>query len=208
VLLTPSIISCSIPKSDRKYPDEYGIYSTSAAGFPLTQGGMLLYALLCGGDYGQGITGCGPTTAVALARCGFGDQLLAAYHNRHSADFDRFLTRWRHEIRVELMTNSRHCLSRRQIDLAAEISYEFPNRRVLDFYVSPVTSWSPGRIPPDPSRWRFKQPSIPAITHFCIQHFHWTPRMTKKNFETNLWEGIFLQMLYSVSFHPPFIIAT
>lgn len=168
---------------------------------------MLIYTLLCGGDYNQGVAGCGPTTAVALARCGFGDQLLAAYHNRHSADFKKFLPKWHHDIQIELMTNFSHFLPRRQPDVMGEILYDFPDCRVLEFYANPVTSWSLGRIPPDPSCWQFKQPSIPAITQFCTEHFQWSPQMIKKNFKTNLWEGVFLQMLYSVSF-PPFIIAT
>ncbi|KAF8176922.1 PIN domain-like protein [Pholiota molesta] len=232
----------SISKCDKSFPDEYSLYSANRPDFPLTQGGMLLYALLCGSDYDHGLAGCkaehectrellalaaasilddkidtrtrtiliwdshsrsalagcGPTTSVALACCGFGDQLLDAYRSHQSADFERFLRKWRPAVQSELLTNSQQFLSRRQFDIAGEISHEFPDRRTLQYYTNPITSWSPGRIPPDPSQWEFTQPSILLITHFCEQYFHWTPQVMKKKFEDQLWEGIFLQMLYSL----------
>lgn len=42
----------------------------------LTRAGMVLIALLRGGDYSSGVKGCGIHIAYALARCGFGDTLL------------------------------------------------------------------------------------------------------------------------------------
>lgn len=180
------------------------MYSANRPDFPLTQGGMLLYALLCGGDYDHGLAGCGPTTSVALARCGFGDQLLDAYRSHQSADFERFLRKWRPAVQSELLTNSQQFLSRRQFDIAGEISHEFPDRRTLQYYANPVTSWSPGRIPPDPSQWEFTQPSILLITNFCKEYFHWKPQAMKKIFKAQLWEGIFLQMLYSVRYSQHF----
>ncbi|KAF8952359.1 PIN domain-like protein [Flammula alnicola] len=194
VLFGTRLLLRSIPKKEREYPDQYIIYAAGA--MPLTQGGIILFALLCGGDYSDGIEGCGPTTASALARCGFGDQLLAAFRRLHGDDFDHFLIQWRCAIRAELLTNSRKFLSRCQPNLAAAISGAFPDRRILDLYVNPVTSWSPG--PPNLSQWQFKQPSIPAITRFCTQHFHWqNPQIIKQKFKATLWQGIFLQMLYS-----------
>ncbi|KAF8952163.1 hypothetical protein BDZ97DRAFT_1880491 [Flammula alnicola] len=161
VLFGMRLLLRSIPKKEREYPDQYIIYTAGA--MPLTQGGVILFALLCSGDYSDGIEGCSPTTASALARCGFGDQLLSAFPN-----------------------------------IAAAISGAFPDCRILDLYVNPVTSWSPG--PPNLSQWQFEQPSIPAITQFCTQHFHWqNPQIIKQKFKATLWQGIFLQMLYSPS---------
>ncbi|KAF8166162.1 hypothetical protein BJ912DRAFT_246040, partial [Pholiota molesta] len=188
---------------DRKDLDEYHVYmagDSDSGGLPLSQGGLILFALLSGGDYGPGITGCGPTTALALAKCGFGDQLLAAHHQLNDAEYEQFLIQWRCTVRRELHTNSRGILPRRQPNVAAAISDSFPNRRILRLYATPVTSWSPGYTPPDVSHWGIKQPSIPAITEFCRRHFRCTTQQKlKEKFKSNLWEGIFLQMLYSAS---------
>ncbi|KAF8173270.1 PIN domain-like protein [Pholiota molesta] len=194
----------SIPKKDRKRDrkdlDEYDVYIASEEGLPINKDGLILFALLSGGDYGPGISGCGPTTALALAKCGFGDQLLAAHYQLNDTEYERFLIQWRCAIRTELHTNSRGLLPRRQPNVAAAISDNFPNRRILRLYATPVTSWSPGRIPPDANQWSFKQPSISGITEFCRQNFRCVePQKVKEKFKSTLWEGIFLQMLYSAS---------
>ncbi|KAF8186238.1 PIN domain-like protein [Pholiota molesta] len=188
---------------DRKDLDEYHIYKPGMGGLPLNQEGIILFALLSGGDYGPGITGCGPATAVALAKCGFGDQLLAAHRQLSDTEYEGFLIQWRCAIRSELHTNSQGFLPRRQPNVATAISDAFPDRRILRLYASPVTSWSSGRTPPDASQWCVRQPVISAITDFCRRHFRCTTaQKLKEKFEHNLWEGIFLQMLYSVSFIP------
>jgi 5'-3' exonuclease len=68
-----------IPRAKRAYSDEMQVLTSQriAEISGLTGGGLLLYALLSGGDYSPGITGCGPVIALALARC-FGDILLSA----------------------------------------------------------------------------------------------------------------------------------
>lgn len=164
------------------------------------QGSLVLFALLTGGDYGDGIKGCGPATALTLVRCGFGDQLLSAFCHLNGNAFEQFLIQWRCAIRKELVTTSLHFLCRSQPKLAEGISDAFPDQRLLDLYVNPITSWSLGHSPPHLCQWEFKQPSIPEITRFCIQHFHWqTEQVIKAKFKSYIWEGIFLQILYSVS---------
>ena len=44
----------------------------------LTQGGLVLIGVLRGGDYSDGLHGCGVQTAHGLAKAGFGDTLLHA----------------------------------------------------------------------------------------------------------------------------------
>src|SRR6266478_4398815 len=44
----------------------------------LRRGGFLLIALLAGGDYDDGIPGCGVSIALGLAKTGLGDGLLSA----------------------------------------------------------------------------------------------------------------------------------
>jgi holliday junction resolvase YEN1 len=52
----------------------------------LSPGGLLLFASLSGGDYDNGVEGCGAITALGLAKCGFGDQLLASLKDHQCGD--------------------------------------------------------------------------------------------------------------------------
>jgi 5'-3' exonuclease len=114
---------CSIPKSKQDYPGHYLVYAEGM----LTKGSLVLFTLLTGGDYSDGVQGCGPTTALALVRCGFGDQLLSAFHCLDENAFGQFLVQWRCAIQRELATNSLHFLGRNQPKLATDISDTFPN---------------------------------------------------------------------------------
>ncbi|KAF9075777.1 hypothetical protein BDP27DRAFT_1539661, partial [Rhodocollybia butyracea] len=42
----------------------------------LTTGGLILYSLLAGNDFDAGVQGFGPTKALAIAQCGFGNSLV------------------------------------------------------------------------------------------------------------------------------------
>ena len=195
----------SIPKADRNFDDEYLLYNTRTPnttsdgldGCPLTQGNLLLFALLCGGDYDDRIVGCGPATAKGLARCGYGEQLLDAFRNLHGSGYEEFLEQWRAEIRLELSTNSRGYLPLARPHLAAALTDNFPNRQVIRLYIDPITSATPGYE--RTHTWGFGQPEIARITEFCMQHFNWDHYTVLHHFSKDLWRGVFLQMLYSVS---------
>lgn len=80
-------------------------------GVGLSLGGLLLIALLKGGDYDmKGVAGCGIAIACSLARCGFGDILLEAFQTMDLEPFKIFLASWRNTLRNELQTNSRGLL--------------------------------------------------------------------------------------------------
>ncbi|KAH9913458.1 uncharacterized protein BXZ73DRAFT_81921 [Epithele typhae] len=78
----------------------------------LTRGGLLLIALMSRNDYDDGLKGVNTVTAHALARAGFGDQLLDAYHARPYPNWATFTAQWRATVIAELRTNSRGFLSR------------------------------------------------------------------------------------------------
>ena len=75
----------SIPSNDKDFNDEFILFYQPAVQemVGLSPGGLLLFALLSGGDYDNGVEGCGAVTALGLAKCGFGDQLLASLKNHH-----------------------------------------------------------------------------------------------------------------------------
>lgn len=166
-------------------------------GVPLTRGTVVLFALLCGGDYDDGVSGCGAPTAKGLARCGFGEQLVDAYHNLHGSDYEEFLNQWRAEIRQELSTNTRGFLPSSRPRLAAAVTNRFPNRRVVGLYLDPITSSSPGHESDQP--WGYSLPLIDRLTEFCMRHFNWNHTEVQKQFSVWLWKGVFLQIIYSVS---------
>ncbi|KAB5591761.1 hypothetical protein CTheo_4793 [Ceratobasidium theobromae] len=61
----------------------------------LTRGGMILIALLSGGDYDQGAKRCGPKTALALAQRGLGDELLDAFQTFSRERLADYLPSWK-----------------------------------------------------------------------------------------------------------------
>lgn len=169
----------------------------------LTHGGLILFALVAGGDYGPGIIGCGKSTAHALAQCGFGDILLERAASTSGTAFQEFLHGWRMDIRSELESNSQGYLETRSPLVASRITAKFPDPEILDMYTCPLTSWSAqsGCEIPNAANWRSREPLIPRITAFCLRHFGWGRDLViVKKFREKLWEGVAFRMLCSVRF--------
>jgi len=68
---------------------------------------MILVALMSGGDYSEGIKGCGVTTAKKLAEAGFGRKLLSGIKllEKDQIAQQDFLRDWREEVAEVLRTN-------------------------------------------------------------------------------------------------------
>ncbi|KAJ7887676.1 PIN domain-like protein, partial [Mycena olivaceomarginata] len=132
----PTVIKIPQKKADG---NNVTVYSIS-----LTRGGILLIALLAGGDYHKGIPGCGVKTAHAIARGNLGDLLLqkALENPTPTAAFLEFLTVWKTELCVVLSTNPHGHLGRRYQALSAVIAEtpSFPDINVIFAYVHPITS--------------------------------------------------------------------
>ncbi|PPR03299.1 hypothetical protein CVT24_012607 [Panaeolus cyanescens] len=179
----------------------------------LSTGGLLLFALLTGGDYDQsGLVNCGQVTALALCQCGFGDELLDAVHthliNSPNEDaFDIFLLGWRDRVCNELRFNSHRYLSYRRPDLANTInSTAFPDREVLMLYVFPVTSLDgalPALIAPaalenvSQSWYLIHEPMVKNIAEFCRSHLYLKEARLTRRLVQQVFPSIVLRMLYS-----------
>ncbi|OCH91322.1 PIN domain-like protein [Obba rivulosa] len=163
----------------------------------LTQGGMILFGILCGGDYHQaGLMGCGATTAHGLAKCGFGDSLLEAARNLPRDVLPEFLATWREDLRQELRTNSKGHLGRKMPSLAKKIPEDFPNVEVLLSYTNPVTSESRGKTAKDFSIDWEKEPDLGRVAGLCEMYFEWGIReIIIKRFRTVLWPSAVLRIL-------------
>ncbi|CAL1695341.1 unnamed protein product [Somion occarium] len=159
----------------------------------LTKGGMFLFALLSGGDYGNGIRGCGPQIAHGLARCGFGDRLIQAYEDMGPRGIQAFLPQWRTEISNELHTNSSGLLPHRCPSIV--LPDDFPDLKILVNYAYPIcseTAGSRGGVLLDKGDL-----SIPRLAGFCEAHFdEWGHRSRIiERFRDLLWKASLMRVL-------------
>ncbi|OAA73875.1 flap structure-specific endonuclease [Cordyceps fumosorosea ARSEF 2679] len=116
-------------------PTHVSLYDTAAvANHGLDRQGMVLVALMSGGDYlPYGIPGCGIKVACEAANAGFGSSLCSLKtSDKESIDA------WRAELRQELVTNeSGHFRTKHK---SLHIPDDFPNMEVLRYYTHPVVS--------------------------------------------------------------------
>ncbi|KAF4621808.1 hypothetical protein D9613_012186 [Agrocybe pediades] len=195
------VIYKHIPKDERSFDDEVCRFvHAKLAPADLSNGSILLLALLCGGTTTEvyRVDQFGRQTTLALARCGFGESLFEAFTRLGVEDFRNFVTVWRADLRIQLRTNSQGFLRGRRPLLADKIPDNFPSREVIDLYINPVTSWSTATLASIPVRalWRPRSPTIPAVALACMKNLGWDFGTLIKNF-TKLWPGMFLQMIYS-----------
>lgn len=119
-----------------KTPTHVELYTTdnvhSKSG--LDREGMILIAMMSGGDYlPGGIQGCGPKTASEAARGDFGTELC-----KLSCDDDEGIRQWRDWLQHELATNEGGHFKRSHKGL--KIPETFPDKVVLSYYTHPATS--------------------------------------------------------------------
>lgn len=171
----------------------------------LDRAGLLLCALLLGGDYEAGISGVGPTIAHALARLGFGQDLLNILRSFHGHELDKYLTGWRDALRDELRTNASGLLHKCHPKLATDIPDTFPNLEVVNLYLNPLTSASPNYTGPLPNvnLWTPREPSIANLSSLCTSLFGWKGEYLLKKLNSNLWPGVVFRMISSVCIYQP-----
>jgi Holliday junction resolvase YEN1 len=119
-----------------KTPTHVNLYDAKRTkqGSGLDREGMILIALMSGGDYvPEGIPGCGPKTACEAARAGFGRDLCKIPKKDKVA-----LSVWREKLAYELRTNeSKYFKCKHK---ALTIPEDFPNPDVLGYYTHPCIS--------------------------------------------------------------------
>lgn len=117
-------------------PTHVSVYDAGAvaAGAGLDRQGMVLVALMSGGDYlPEGIPGCGPKVACEAAKAGFGRDLCRLKRSDKAG-----LAAWKKRLQHELRTNESQLF--RTKHMALELPEEFPNMEVLGYYTHPVVS--------------------------------------------------------------------
>ena len=175
------------------------VFTASEFGMPeinLTHGGLILIALLRGGDYDQaGLSGCGPKVAHGLAKCGFGDSLLSAARTQSREDLQAYLIGWRRDLAEELRTNSRGILGRRYASLSKAVPEEFPDIDIVMLYANPVTSETEGKVHRIKATWE-RPLDLGRIAYICELYFEWGVRHAIiKRFRTVIWPAVVFRFL-------------
>ncbi|KAK6512689.1 hypothetical protein TWF506_008864 [Arthrobotrys conoides] len=158
----------SCDKGDSKNLDVMQVYQSRAIKDKtgLTPAGMILVALLSGGDYDTaGVSGVGMKQAAAAAKAGYGDELLEAC-KLTALDGGHALQLWRQKLETNLRTNSNKIFSRKQPK--AKIPEDFPNLQIVNYYISPVISGVPPQIDWDIC------PNLEALRDITKAKFEWT----------------------------------
>ncbi|KAL4064547.1 PIN domain-like protein, partial [Scleroderma citrinum] len=114
-------------------------------GAHLTQGGLLLIALMSSGDYNDGICGCGYDIAQKLAHYGLGNTLLQAATTLQLIEFmSIFCVDWCNEVCHVLTLDPLGILQCKYCNLTHIIQAmaDFPNPSIIASYLQLVTLWS------------------------------------------------------------------
>jgi Holliday junction resolvase YEN1 len=152
----------------------YDAVKTKEGRSGLDREGMILVALMSGGDYiTEGIPGCGPKVACEASRAGFGHSLCQI---SDAAGLDL----WRKNLAHEIQTNESKFF--RIKHKALKIPEDFPNREVLSYYTHPVVS-SSSKLTKIQTEIKWDQEvDVPGLRLFVAEAFEWTSIVGAKKF--------------------------
>ncbi|KAG5923968.1 hypothetical protein E4U53_003488 [Claviceps sorghi] len=167
----------------------YDVYDMNLGDMGLDREGMVLVALMSGGDYlPGGIPGCGVKVACEAAKAGFGKSICRLKACDKSAIQD-----WRARLIHELQTNEQKFFRTRHKKLA--IPDDFPNIEVLRYYTHPVVS-------PESSLQHIKQKvaqkrdmQLEALREFTRETFDWDYRIGAVKFVRVLGQALLVQKI-------------
>ena len=136
--------------------------------------GMILVALMSGGDYDMdGIPGCGSKRACEAARAGFGKKLCAL-----DANDEEGLREWREELAHEVSTNESKFFGRKSKTIV--IPDDFPRKEIFRYYTHPaVSSDADVRRLKDKLEWD-KTVDIAGLREYVAEMFGWTGKRGAK----------------------------
>jgi len=166
-----------------KTPTHVNLYeakATKEGKSGLDRSGMILVALMSGGDYiPAGIPGCGIKIACQAAKAGFGADLCDLSRKDKTG-----LQQWREKLAHELKTNESHFF--RSKHKALTIPENFPDSAVLGYYTHPVVS-SSETISQLLTSVNWDSPiDIPGLRHFVAEAFEWRNMSGAKKFVRGL----------------------
>lgn len=149
---------------------------THASNVPVSRAGMILFAMLSGGDYlPGGVPKCGPGLAAEIAKASFGEDLLQEVASR-SPDIETRLGEWRERLQYELEENESGYFTTKH--KAVRIPETFPDRTILEYYAEPKVSTDDEMATLRRNlRHAWDREIDPlAIRTFAAEHFEWNYR--------------------------------
>ena len=178
-----------------KHPTHVSVYDSRVireGDSGLDRDGMVLVALMSGGDYiPTGIPGCGIKIACEAARAGFGRDLC----HLHKKDTDG-LRQWREKLDHELRTNESGHFRQRHKSL--QVPEGFPDRVVLRYYTHPVIS-SKLKISEMRESITWDKPvDVPELRAFVADAFEWQYLSGAQKFIRGLAPALLTQKLRSM----------
>ncbi|CAG8184392.1 unnamed protein product [Penicillium salamii] len=142
---------------------------------PFDRPGMILFAMLSGGDYlPSGVQKCGSSIAAQIVKAGFGEDLLQEI--ALPSDSSAGLKEWRERLQLELDENKSGYFSRK--NPSVRIPDTFPDQTILEYYARPkVSSDEDMAFLRNRLREAWDQDIDPlAIRTFAANHLDWKYR--------------------------------
>ena len=156
----------------------------------LDRAGMILVALMSGGDYAPGgIPSCGPKIACEAARAGFGENLC-----KLSRKYRTGLNQWRERLEYELRTNESGFFRTKHRTL--NIPENFPDKTVLGYYTHPVVSSVEKIANLKKTIIWDSQVKIPELRAFTAEAFEWLGLPGAKKFIRGVAPALLIQKLW------------
>ncbi|EMD00744.1 hypothetical protein BAUCODRAFT_29098 [Baudoinia panamericana UAMH 10762] len=191
--------SWSAEGSTTKSPTHVSVYreeETKQRSRGLDRDGMILVALMSGGDYlPEGIPGCGPKVACDAARAGFGKELCAL-----GAKDTAGLRLWRERLQHQIRTNEAKYFSRKNGSFT--MPEKFPNLEVLGYYTHPcVSKQDKVQKLRDGLKWD-QDIDFAALRTFTTDAFDWRFRNGAKKFIKNLAPAMLTRQLRMTTDQP------
>lgn len=178
-----------------KTPTHVSVYDTHLlrqGDSGLDREGMVLVALMSGGDYiPEGIPGAGVKLACEAARAGFGKSLCLLKRSDSAK-----LAEWRDELIHQLRTNESKFF--RTKHKALTVPEDFPNMEVLRYYTHPVVSPSAKLDQIQSQKWGGFL-DVLELREFVAETFDWTYRAGAIKFIRVLAPGLLTRKIMDLS---------
>ena len=181
-----------------KSPSHVDVYhskkTTETSG--LDSKGMILVALMSGGDYiPAGIPHCGIKTACQAARAGFGQELCCLSEKDPDS-----LIQWRERLQHEIRTNESGFFQQRK--RAFIIPESFPDRTVLGYYTRPLVSPREKIEKIRNSITWTDDIDVARLRNFVAEAFDWTYLPGAKHFIRSLAPALLVRKMVTRAFLP------
>lgn len=165
----------------------YDVEAMKLAELGLDREGMVLVALMSGGDYlPEGVPRCGVKLACEAAKGGFGRSLC-----RLKASATDDIQTWKDSLIHELRTNEKGIFRCRH--KALTIPQDFPNLEILRYYTHPVVS-PEGRLEEIREKFhRRRDIHLEGLREFARETFDWDYRIGAIKFIRVLGEALLIR---------------